>query len=431
MSNLNSPRFVWYSGPESLSAGVISLLAVAETVTCVALYWLFWLKWGVTWQHWLIVTATPLVLMRSQASIKKGVEWFDAYWSEEPKSTDANLVIAALTILLTLGLTWFLALKWLTFLGKWPLLFQLYIVILMALIVLLAMGVAGRQSRKRTVAELVEHFGTRFTGIGVAGGIWFRAIMIRLAATFSHPLAGLMAIPSNWRKFIWHSDFCDPPELIPGHRDSGFPSLLSKAIERKYSEGLVLFFNFLPFYFLAFLWRWSIKSTAWFYLPLLWVGLGWQNIHGEDLLVWTKGYSQKWLNKVGMFFAAILLLSSIVSLIVPGYYFDLQRTLEDAGAPLPVIGWAFVLDWQSFAAQPWQWFYLPSWIMTLVLFFLLDNQAADISAGAEAEQRLPTLRRLMWFSNARTALTNVGLLIALFYFLTAVDAWGQVVALFS
>ena len=164
---------------------------------------------------------------------------------------------------------------------------------------------------------------------------------------------------------------------------------------------------------------------------MLWVGRGWQNIHGDDLLVWAKGYSRKWLNITGALLAAVLLLGSGVALIVPGDFFDLQQTLREAGAPLPVIGWAFVLDWQSLVAQPWQWFYLPSWILTLMLFFLVDSHGTDIEKGADAQTRLPALRRWMWVGNARTVLTNLGLLVALVYFLHAVDAGAQVAALFG
>jgi len=79
LSNPDSRPFVMYSTEESRAKGVVSLLDVAETLICVALYWLLWLKWGVTWHHWMIVIATPLVLMRSEASIEKGVAWFDDY----------------------------------------------------------------------------------------------------------------------------------------------------------------------------------------------------------------------------------------------------------------------------------------------------------------------------------------------------------------
>ncbi|MEP2717040.1 hypothetical protein [Pseudophaeobacter sp.] len=451
---MNSPTpspFVWYSTKESRTTGIVSLLAVAETVICVALYWLFWLKWGVTWHHWMIVVATPLVLMRSKASVKKGVAWFDAYWhvrSQESHSYVKRIAFAALSAVFSLCVAWFLARNWLADLTGWPLIWRSAIVGLISLNLGLAVAIARAAEEAGTMARSITRALARtgslaiagagtvaILGLGFAIGIWFRAIMTRAMATFSHPIDGLHSIPTNWRHFVWHLDFLDPPELLPGHYASGFGQFagdLRNEASRGISEFIMLYLLALPvFYLPALFWRWSIKSTAWFYLPLLWVGRGWQNIHGEELLIWAKGYSRKWINITGVLLAAFLLSVSLVALIVPVDFFDLQKTLRDSGAPLPMIGIVLVLDWQSLAAQPWHWFYLPSWAITLMLFFLIDDHGTDIEKGAKAELRLPVLRRWMWISNARTALTNLGLLIALLYFLKAVDATGQVAALFS
>jgi hypothetical protein len=471
------PLFVWYSTKDSRAAGIVSLLAVAETVICVALYWLLWLKWGVTWHHWLIVAATPLVLMRSEASVKKGGAWFDQYWSnanEVPLKSAKGIAIVALSAALAFSVAWFLAQNWLVDLTGWPLIWSSLAVGLISLNIALAGAVlaaglgAGSGARAVAAAGVAAGVGAVavagagagvaagagavalaaagvgagagakvavVVGAGVVCGVWIRAIMTRSLATFSHPLVGLQAIPTNWRYFVWHSDLCEPPELLPGHDESSFVEMVVDGFKEKRFldayEYIFIIFVTPIFYLPALLWRWSIKSTAWFYFPFLWVGRGWQNVHGEELLIWAKGYSRKWLNITGVLLAAILLIGSLVALIVPGDFFDLQKTLRDAGAPLPVIGWAFVLDWQSLAAQPWQWFYLPSWVLTLTLFFLIDGHGTDIEKGAKTEPRLPALRRWMWVSNARTALTNLGLLIALLYFLDAVDAWEQVAAPFS
>lgn len=467
LNTATPPLFVWYSTEESRATGLVSLLAVAETVICVALYWLLWLKWGVTWHHWLIVAATPLVLMRSDASVKTGVAWFDQYWGDKivvPLGSAKGIAIVALSAPFVLSVPGFLAQNWLTDLTEWSLIWRSAVVGLISMIFGTAVGTAGAGATSgaaaatgllavaaAVAAAAGAAAGTAAgTAAGAAGagavtgvsvgagaavilGMWLRAIMTRSLATFSHPLAGLQAIPTNWRHLVWHSDLRDPPELVPGHDDTSFRVLVEEFKEggQGFNDYLLYFLIFFIFYLPVLLWRWSIKSTAWFYLPLLWVGRGWQNIHGEELLIWAKGYSRKWLNITGVLLAAVLLFGSLVALIVPVDFFDLQKTLRDAGAPLPVIGWAFVLDWQSLATQPWQWFYLPSWVLTLTLFFLVDDHGTDIEKGAKAELRLPALRRWMWVSNFRTALTNLGLLIALLYFLAAVDAWGQVAALFS
>lgn len=488
MRALTFPSFVWYSTPDSRASGVVALLAVAETVICVALYWLLWLKWGVTWHHWLILVASPLVLMRSEVSVKKGLAWFDAYWDEKEGvrlPSIKALVVIAITSTLAYGAAWFLEENWLAEFSGWAL-FWLYAVVgfvsvNVVLAILVAGGIVAPQAASgETVAALALAASATVAGaeaaagagaavgaaagagagvaagavvvlsksappvaiaaaalgagVGIFGGIWLRALATRTVATFLHPIAGVQAIPANWRRFVWQSDLRDPPELLPGHKETGFHRTFSDfQTDMSLSGAYVVSFSvgFVVFYFPALLWRWSIKSTAWFYLPLLWIGQGWQNIQGDDLLIWAKGYSRKWINITGVLLTTILLFFSLVALIVPRDYYDLQQTLSDAGAPLPVIGWAIVLNWQSLAEQPWQWFYLPSWVLTLMLFFLIDDHGTDIEKGAKAELRLPALRRWMWVSNARTALTNLGLLVALYYFLTAVDAWGQVMALIS
>ena len=78
--------------------------------------------------------------------------------------------------------------------------------------------------------------------------------------------------------------------------------------------------------------------------------------------------------------------------------------------------------------QPWLWFYIPSYALTIVIFFALDNIAEDIRAGAAPGSRAASMKRWMWASNVRSVLTNIGLGIALLYFLDAVDAWGNTTA---
>jgi len=472
------PRFVWWSSPESRASGVVSVLAIVETLLCVTLYWLLWLKWGVTWHHWLIVLATPLVLMRSEASVKRGLAWFEAYFDENKDialKSVLGVTLALLSIALALGAAWVLSKAWLTDVAGWALAGRSVLVGLIVLTVGLAVSAASAGIHSR-IFQVVGGFvlmgalaitaGGMFSGAGavlgvvaavaavvtfatagslpvvyalmgpgLALGTWVRAVATRVVATARHPVAGLRALPRNWRYLVWHSDSLDPPELVPGHESTNFAQTFG-SFTNAYEDKDLGDYIFAPSIFLVcylptLLWRWSIKSTAWFYLPLLWVGRGWQDLHGDDLLVWAKGYGSKWLNITGALLAAVLLGVSGVALIVPGDFFDLQQTLREAGAPLPVIGWAFVLDWQSLAAQPWQWFYLPSWILTLLLFFSVDDHGTDIRNEADPTTRLPALRRWMWVGNARTVLTNLGLLVALAYFLTAVDAWGQVVALFT
>lgn len=185
------------------------------------------------------------------------------------------------------------------------------------------------------------------------------------------------------------------------------------------------------FYTPALLWRWSIKSTAWFYLPLLWVGRGWQNIHGHALKVWATAYASTHLNRLGVVLSAFGLAASGFALFMPLEFLKLSARLEQAGAPMSPIGYLLVLDWAELLHQPWKWFFLLGWLLTLALYFTLDHHAKHIEKGADADALQPTFRRWMWLSNLRYVLTNLGLLVAMVWFLHAVGAVEQVRALLS
>jgi hypothetical protein len=258
-----------------------------------------------------------------------------------------------------------------------------------------------------------------------------------MAATLSHPLVGLRALPENWRQLVWCSDWADPPDLVPGHAPTRFGGAYSLSRQKldgnrkdtdEYFSGLILA---LIYYTPTLLWRWAIKSTAWFYLPLLWVGRGWQDLRGAALGQWGTAYAATWLNRTGLAIAALCLAGSAFAIFLPLEFLRLSARLEAAGAPMSPLGYLMVLDWSALRDQPWQWFYGPSWLLTLALFLMLDHHTKHIDRGADATALEPAFRFWMWVANLRTALTNLGLLVALVWFLHAVDACSNVKAFFA
>ena len=456
-------RWVWVSSEDSRAAGIVSVMAMIETLICVALYWALWLYWGVTWHHWMILIATPLVLMRSKLSLQKGVDWFDGwsmYWTDKGKSAPKVYVIIVLSIIaaaavvtlsrlvpdhashsgliaynaaaVAAGLN--VAFLLYTFFGmreKSERLSTIFAVVGIALLLEMRVMVAVFAILLGWVLGLALFF------LSVCLGIWLRAFIVRVSATFRHPILGAVAIPRNWVRHVLVIDFRDPPELIPGHLGLVYGERISLSVKNKdgtAKDAANFVFDILGsvvFYLPALLWRWSIKSTAWFYLPLLWVGRGWQRLTNDALLIWGKSYCSVLLNKTGFILATTLLFVSAIALFVPAKYFDLQATLAATGAPMTSLGWAFVLDWPSLAAQPWQWFYLPSWCLTLMMFFMVDRSAKEIAVGAMPDNVQNSLRFWMWVGNLRVVLTNIGLGVALWYFLAAVGAWEQVKTLFT
>ncbi len=110
-------------------------------------------------------------------------------------------------------------------------------------------------------------------------------------------------------------------------------------------------------------------------------------------------------------------------------YIALQQTLDELSAPATALELLYILQWQELLTLPWLWFYLPSYVLTLCIFFALDNIAKDIRAGAAPETKAAAMQQWMWAANARAVLNNLGLGIALVYFLDTVDARSQVKAL--
>ncbi|NKB60970.1 MAG: hypothetical protein GKR95_02110 [Gammaproteobacteria bacterium] len=69
-------RFVWWSDNESRKNQTVSILAIAETIFAVALYWWIAVKFDT---HIHLVTSlfvAPLLLLRSEKSIEKGWSGF-------------------------------------------------------------------------------------------------------------------------------------------------------------------------------------------------------------------------------------------------------------------------------------------------------------------------------------------------------------------
>lgn len=114
--------WVWRSTETSRATGLVSVLAVAETLACVALYWVLWIWLGVTWHHWLIVVSAPLVLLRSEQSVAQGAKWFKAYRDNKGDgdlTSPKSLGIILFSVLVVIALSWWLATHWLVDATGW------------------------------------------------------------------------------------------------------------------------------------------------------------------------------------------------------------------------------------------------------------------------------------------------------------------------
>jgi len=109
---------------------------------------------------------------------------------------------------------------------------------------------------------------------GVFLGFWLRSLEIRIRATLRYFWLGFLAMPRNWRRAVFCMDTLTAPEFVPGYtRNDPFNANIvwgrvkNSIGRKKYIAFLGLMILFAP----AIIYRWSIKSTCWFYLPLAYV----------------------------------------------------------------------------------------------------------------------------------------------------------------
>lgn len=453
---------VLWSTLETREKGVVSALAVAETIFFSVVFWILMLRFGLTWKHLVFLFATPLVLMRSKQSITLAVRWFEAFFDysmeEADKLTSQNVMMCNILMFAVISIYGGVTAAFLPFRFDFnnPLLIAYLSASLTAALFgamlgsrsinfvfylskvrwMDAIGKAADSVAKDAFGTSASYlFAALFILPGAAVGIWLRALGTRMLATLRHPIYGAKALPQNWRQATMVADSFQHPELVPDHTATGYGDRISfsrmkrdgqRKELRTFLFGFVLsLIVFTP----AYVWRWAIKSTAWFYLPYLITGRGWQRLDDKELLAWAKSYcGTKW-NVIGLGYAFVVLLVSLASLLSPERIGSLWERLDAAGAPMTPLAYLFVVDWGRFLEQPWLWCYVPGWIVTVALFFSVDGIVKRIAAAGDTPSRLPTLRFWMWASNVRFLLTNLGLLVTLLYVASAFDLWGQAQAM--
>jgi hypothetical protein len=132
------------------------------------------------------------------------------------------------------------------------------------------------------IAKARGTFGTALGALAVttfAFGLWLRTIGIRVGATLRYFGPGIREVPRNFRHTLFVIDIRHSPELMPGISTtvSGDAPYTSHYIFRLFQEETTWLLKvsailvFLIFFIPAYLYRLSIKSTCWVYLPLVYV----------------------------------------------------------------------------------------------------------------------------------------------------------------
>jgi len=258
------------------------VLACAETLFAVCLYWWIAIKWDTHWHLLSSIFIAPLLLLRSPPSIELGIKWFKTLEDLRSRSMPGLWVRIFTTVLgvVYAGAGFTLAMWWFglppTGVPGWALFAWAFLMGLSALGVAMAAygagvgvtgGVTANDSSVRwilvalgagwvaamvaavkaggwtagwgtfagTIASIL--IGTRFfkedeSGRGVGGVAFFFAVHIttgavtaiwgmvcRTGATLRHLPQGVLQLAGNWRENNFQVDVSIPAEVIPGIRD--------------------------------------------------------------------------------------------------------------------------------------------------------------------------------------------------------------------
>ena len=255
------------------------------------------------------------------------------------------------------------------------------------------------------------------TTFGPTWGFMSRIWLIRTFATSMSPVQGIVTLPNNWRTLIFSIDLKSTPVLLPDpHKESGLWSF--KDLERgigSYRRGdwknlnsvnssMVPLFLILP----SMVYRYSIKSTCWLYLPILY--MIW--IFPKNKLKWIIGTAYEATTIFRVLIASLTLLLAGIALVDSERLAVFLKATQLEDLPFNALSILFVLDWSLI--RPWHWFTIPSSILTILLFFWMGHISSHGKAGVDfsTSWQIPVI---IFTNTFRSILATMWILISLYH----------------
>lgn len=188
-------------------------------------------------------------------------------------------------------------------------------------------------------------------------------------------------------------------------------AFFNTGMDEKILGAILIPIVFLP----SLLYRYSIKSTCWLYLPLIYVAhLPGRLRDAEGRLIWVRALPAKFIEATRFGLAVLTLGIAFFALIDAA---ALRALLTAAGAretPVTIFSLLVVLDFGDI--RPWQYFTLPSAALTILLFLLLDSIRKEEAAGATIDALGWKIGTALFADRVRSLLVYSWLALALYYF---------------
>ena len=390
LSNNIGNFLVLHSNKQSLKNKEISFLAIIEIILSIGIYWYIAVYFNTYFHIILSIVIAPIFLLTSKKSRKYNIsllnKWSKAsYKNIKPEQRGYMILI---TILVSFILTQFFikldinsiliyfmisivsSTILLIFAGKdvdvIPFLQRSHIsmsigmavaFLLMhswysAIIVLLIAAI---------VAQVERFWDAHFMLVGF---IFLNPINLMLSAVFTTYFYAIYSIVrtkssfniiiDNWKSSLFMTDMTIYPELIPGIEETSIENLKFSCFWKM--KNILL----LPMFMFPIIYRISIKSTIWFYLPLLYI-VKKPNLNNSAEIgkFLSELYQTVWA-KVRVFLA----LGTIIAFILT--YFKYYAFSEVSNIPFIAVVSMLYLDFSSI--EIWKIFQLLVAILTISLF---------------------------------------------------------------
>jgi hypothetical protein len=404
-SDKPAKNWCWWSTTESIQREVPCVTAIIETLIAVPLYWWIALQVGTLPSLLIGVAVAPLVLLRSEESVALGIRWFLAYEKAIVRDITYNdlsgnnrwllwtlplicFFISAIIIFDILDVSVFypndlLGTIWISLSIGIVLAFLLTVPLLISVTIVIPPLSPAFHIYGVFIGNRSYFIETCFILLMIPGymiGVLVVTIGIRIAATIIHLQSGIRSLPRNFRRLAVCTSPVQIPEIIPGIETTDSQYRFREALDiftghydlRDYIALLPLGFSVAILYLPAWLYRLTIKSTAWFWWPLAFLGDELGQARNPKVLS-LKVRDSLWARTRFALACLMLLVFVGTNLILSGVIFQENPLLTP-------IGYMLLIDWML---QPWQVCSIAGAVLSVILIFMLDHALKEHKIAQE------------------------------------------------
>jgi hypothetical protein len=399
----------FWSTTESIQNEVPSLTAILETLIAVPLYWWISLRIGVIQPLLISAAIAPLVLLRSQESVALGIKLFlrfeeaTSYKGYEDLSVPIQRVFWGATIILV-GLT--IVITWLivdyvsqaledygteqtigiiiaTSVASSIMIFSFVSTVAATLVPVNCYTIIHAKLPGTALKDMVSVLSLYCFTFGILIG----SIGIRIAATLVYLPQGIRNLPKNFRRVTICTSPLQEPELVPGIDATNSAFRFTNFFQSFFdtfgkTSSIVYIANIMIatamkfiLYFPAWFYRFTIKSTAWFWWPLAFLGGDLQKARNPALIRWNVMGSLWAKTSFGIAGGSLLAFAA-----GKGSKLLLEDGMRQENPLLTPLGYLLLLDWKL---GPWQVCALTGSVLSIVLVFFVNDVSGKYRIAQE------------------------------------------------